>query len=159
MIELSEAVELRGIVTAYVAIEHTEYGGRLDAIALTQRGIHRDGVLRIVHLVGRIDLFYLRPCFQCSHEVVGHALEPGDGATTEILNIQFHAVAVAVAEDGGQQEDKHRTALHLMCGSLYAVVDAFYIVAVALSLVPVLQASHHQSGVGSVATQDVPSGH
>ena len=101
MVKFSEAVELRGIVSAYITVEHAEHGSRLGAIALTQRGIHRDSVLRIVHLVRRISLFYLRPVLQCLHEVVGHALELSDGATAIVLNIQFHTVTITMAEDGG----------------------------------------------------------
>ena len=157
MVEFSKTIELRGIVTAYIAVEHAEHGSRLDAIALTQRGIHRDSVLRIVHLVGRIDFFYLWPRFQCLHEVVGHALELGDGATAIVLNIQFHAVAIAIAKDSGEQEHEHRTTLHLMGGTLYAVVDAEDVVTVVLAVVPMLQAPHHQSGVRTIATQDIPA--
>ena len=159
VVEFSKTVELRGIVTAYIAVEHTEHGSRLDAIALTQRGIHRDSVLRIVHLVGRIDFFYLWPRFQCLHEVVGHALELGDGATAIVLNIQFHAVAIAIAKDSGEQEHEHRTTLYLMSGSLYTVVDAENVVTVLLAVVPMLQAPHHQSGVRTIATQNVPTRH
>ncbi len=46
-----------------------------------------------------------------------------------------------------------------MSGCLYTVVDAEDIVAVILTIVPVLQTSHHQTGVGTLTTQDIPSGY
>ena len=44
-----------------------------------------------------------------------------------------------------------------MGGSLYTVVDAEDVVAVILTIVPVPQAPHHQTGVGTLTTQNVPA--
>ena len=159
MVEFSKTVKLRGIVTADITVEHTEHAGRLDAIALTQRGIHRDGILRIIHLVRGVNLFYLRSCFQCLHKAVRHFLEFGNGTAAVVFNIQFHTVAIAIAKDGREQEYKHRTTLHLMGGCLYTVVDAEDVVAIVLTVVPVLQTSHHQAGVGALAAKDIPAGY
>ena len=44
-----------------------------------------------------------------------------------------------------------------MGGCLYTVVDAEDVVAIVLTVVPVLQAPHHQSGVGTFAAQNIPT--
>ena len=157
MVKASEGIELGGVVTAYIAVEHTQHIRGLHTVTLADGGIDTDVVLRIVHLVGTIGLANLLALRECFCKAIGHALQLFYRETVVVLHKQFNTVAEAIARHSGHGKGEHIGALDAVHPLFYLLYHGIYVVVTARAFVPVLQLHDEHARIGTVTTQNVPS--